>query len=82
MTATSQSSRARTNGGSLAIAKVAWKRPGAAAAYHLDAELPVFWTNTKYRMRYMNMGHGDKIYSDAKQNQLIAQALLWLGNRN
>jgi uncharacterized protein len=45
-------------------------------------DLPVVWTNTKYRMVYINMGHGDKIFSDATQNRLIAQALLWLGNRN
>ncbi|HEY2547944.1 MAG TPA: ThuA domain-containing protein [Candidatus Acidoferrum sp.] len=43
-------------------------------------DLPVVWTNTKYRMIYVNMGHGDKIFSDATQNLLIAQALLWLGN--
>jgi uncharacterized protein len=39
------------------------------------------WTNTKYRMLYMNMGHGDKIFTDATQNQLIADGLLWLGGR-
>jgi len=43
-------------------------------------DLPVVWTNTKYHMIYMNMGHGDKIFTDATQNLLIAQALLWLGN--
>ena len=43
-------------------------------------DLPVVWTNTKYRMIYMNMGHGDKIFADATQNLLIAQAFLWLGN--
>jgi type 1 glutamine amidotransferase len=44
-------------------------------------DLPVVWTNTKYRMLYMNMGHGDKIFTDATQNQLIADGLLWLGGR-
>jgi type 1 glutamine amidotransferase len=43
-------------------------------------DLPVVWTNTKYRMMYMNMGHGEKIYSDATQNMLFANAILWLGN--
>ncbi|HET8925353.1 MAG TPA: ThuA domain-containing protein [Candidatus Acidoferrum sp.] len=43
-------------------------------------DLPVVWTNTKYRMIYMNMGHGDKIFTDATQNLLIAQSLLWVGN--
>src|SRR6267378_768541 len=44
-------------------------------------DLPVVWTNTKYRMIYMNMGHGEKIYSDATQNILFANAILWLGNQ-
>jgi uncharacterized protein len=26
-----------------------------------DPDVPVVWTNTRYRMLYMNMGHGDKI---------------------
>ena len=41
---------------------------------------PVVWTNTKYRMIYMNMGHGDKIFTDATQNLLITQAFLWVGD--
>jgi type 1 glutamine amidotransferase len=44
-------------------------------------DLPVVWTNTKYRMIYMNMGHGEKIYSNATQNMLFANAILWLGNQ-
>jgi type 1 glutamine amidotransferase len=43
-------------------------------------DLPVVWTNTRYRMIYMNMGHGDKIFSDETQNLLIAQALFWLAS--
>jgi len=42
-------------------------------------DLPVVWTNTRYKMVYMNMGHGDKIFADATQNQLFENALLWLG---
>jgi len=44
-------------------------------------DLPVVWTNTKYKMIYMNMGHGDKIFSSATQNQLFENALLWLGSK-
>jgi type 1 glutamine amidotransferase len=43
-------------------------------------DLPVVWTNTKYRMIYMNMGHGEKIFSDPAQNMLFGNAVLWLGN--
>jgi type 1 glutamine amidotransferase len=44
-------------------------------------DVPVMWTNTRYRMIYMNMGHGEKIFTDPKQNQLFEDALLWLGGR-
>ncbi len=44
-------------------------------------DLPVVWTNTRYRMLYMNMGHGDKIFTSPTQNQLMENAILWLGNR-
>jgi type 1 glutamine amidotransferase len=45
-------------------------------------DIPVVWTNRKYRMIYMNMGHGDKIFADAHQNQFFEDALLWLGNKH
>ena len=45
-----------------------------------SGDLPVVWTNTKYKMVYMNMGHGEKIFGDATQNKLFANAVLWLGN--
>jgi uncharacterized protein len=45
----------------------------------LAGDCPVVWTNTKYKMLYTNMGHGGKILSDATQNQLIENAVLWLG---
>jgi hypothetical protein len=32
-------------------------------------------------MIYMNMGYGGKIYSDAIQNELFKNAILWLGNQ-
>jgi type 1 glutamine amidotransferase len=46
-----------------------------------SGDIPVVWTNTKYRMIYMNMGHGDKIFTDAHQNDLFEDALRWLGGR-
>jgi uncharacterized protein len=42
-------------------------------------DLPVVWTNTRYRMLYMNMGHGDNIFSDSVQNRLFEDAILWVG---
>ncbi len=45
-------------------------------------DLPVVWTNTRYHMVYMNMGHGDKIFTSPDQNRLFDNALLWLGRRN
>lgn len=47
-----------------------------------SGDLPVVWTNTKYRMLYLNMGHGDKIFTDSTQNQLIQQAIDWLGPKS
>jgi len=44
-----------------------------------SGDLPVVWTNTKYKMLYMNMGHGDKIFRSPIQNKLIENAILWLG---
>jgi uncharacterized protein len=53
---------------------------------------PIVWTNTKYRMIYLNMGHNDIDYenktnktlsssfSSESQNQLIMNSLLWLGS--
>jgi type 1 glutamine amidotransferase len=29
-------------------------------------------------MIYMNMGHGDKIFSDATQNKLIISGIRWI----
>jgi uncharacterized protein len=54
---------------------------------------PVVWTNKKYNMIYMNMGHNDIDYENKTnkelsftfeneiQNQLIIEGLLWLGNK-
>ncbi len=54
---------------------------------------PVVWTNTKYRMVYINMGHNDIDYenktnkelsfqfSNEIQNRFILDASLWLGQK-
>jgi uncharacterized protein len=39
----------------------------------------VMWTNTRYRMLYMNMGHGDRIFTSDIQNRLLEDAMLWAG---
>ena len=53
---------------------------------------PVVWTNKKYKMIYMNMGHNDMAYEDKTnrtlsytfgnelESKLILESLLWLGN--
>lgn len=46
-----------------------------------SGDIPVTWTNTKYRMIYTNMGHGDKIFTNPQQNLFFENALLWLGGR-
>ena len=56
-----------------------------------DGYYPVVWTNKKYHMLYLNMGHNDIDYENKTnkelsftfeneiQNQLIIDGLLWLG---
>jgi hypothetical protein len=65
--------------------------PKAHEIWH-SGDYPVVWTNKKYRMLYLNMGHNDIDYehkaneelsfqfANETQNQLIINALLWLGN--
>jgi len=43
-----------------------------------DGDIPVVWTNTKYKMLYMNMGHGDQIFESPLQNKMFENALFWL----
>jgi type 1 glutamine amidotransferase len=45
-------------------------------------DVPVVWSNTRYRMIYMNMGHGDKIFDSAEQNRLFEDALESLLNQS
>ncbi|MBV4356634.1 ThuA domain-containing protein [Pinibacter aurantiacus] len=54
---------------------------------------PIVWTNKKYKMVYMNMGHNDMDYDGGTnkelsstfgneiQNRLIINSLLWLGRK-
>jgi uncharacterized protein len=46
-----------------------------------SGDTPVVWTNARYRMLYINMGHGDKVLSDQTQNKLFEDGLLWLGGQ-
>ncbi len=41
-------------------------------------DFPVVWTNKKYRMIYLNMGHGDDEFSDATQKLLFINAFRWV----
>ncbi|MGC3943433.1 MAG: ThuA domain-containing protein [Chryseolinea sp.] len=57
-----------------------------------SGDYPVVWTNKKFRMLYMNMGHNDidyeggtnkqlsSTFGNAAQDALIINALLWLGD--
>jgi uncharacterized protein len=40
-------------------------------------DLPVVWTNTKYRMIYMNMGHGESIYSRRDTKHTVRKRDSW-----
>jgi type 1 glutamine amidotransferase len=42
-----------------------------------SGDLPVMWTNTRYRMLYTNMGHGDRIFTSETQNRLLEDAIRW-----
>ncbi len=58
-----------------------------------DGYYPVAWSNTNYRMMYINMGHNDIDYENNTgkelsftfkneiQNRLVLDALLWLGRK-
>ena len=43
-----------------------------------SGDVLVVWTNTGYRMIYMNMGHGDRIFDDPAQDRMFEDAVLWL----
>lgn len=41
-------------------------------------DFPVVWTNTRYRMVYLNIGHGDECFTDATTNLLYVNAFRWV----
>lgn len=41
-------------------------------------DFPIVWTNKKYRMAYINQGHGDESFIDATQNLLFTNAFRWV----
>jgi type 1 glutamine amidotransferase len=41
-------------------------------------DFPVVWANRKYRMVYLNMGHGDDEFTDATQKLLFINAFRWV----
>jgi len=45
-------------------------------------DFPIVWTNTRYRMVYLNMGHGDEGFIDATQNLLFVNAFRWVVSRD
>lgn len=66
--------------------------PKAHEIWH-EGDFPVAWTNRKFRMLYLNMGHNDIDYEgktnkqlsssfgNPEQDQLMINALLWLGRK-
>jgi len=47
-----------------------------------DPDVPVVWTNTTFKMLYVNMGHGDKVFTSPTQNKLFENGILWLLGKN
>ncbi|MCM1332854.1 MAG: ThuA domain-containing protein [Bacteroides sp.] len=47
-----------------------------------SGDFPIVWTNTKYRMIYLNIGHGDREFTDATQNLLMVNAFRWIASTN
>lgn len=45
----------------------------------INEDMPVVWTNTRYKMLYMNMGHGDQNFNSSIENKLYEDAVIWLG---
>lgn len=41
-------------------------------------DFPIVWTNKKYRMIYLNGGHGDECFTDATTNLLYVNAFRWV----
>lgn len=45
-------------------------------------DFPIVWTNRKYRMIYLNMGHGEEAFIDATQDLLFVNAFRWVVSRD
>lgn len=45
-------------------------------------DFPVVWTNNKYRMIYLNMGHGDESFISPAENLLFTNAFRWVVSRD
>lgn len=45
-------------------------------------DFPVVWSNMKYRMVYINMGHGEEGFAEATQNLLFVNAFRWVVSRS
>ncbi len=43
-----------------------------------DSDVPVVWTNTKFKMLYLNMGHCEDVFASPIQNRLFENGILWL----
>lgn len=43
-----------------------------------SGDFPVVWSNKKFRMVYLNFGHGDRCFSDATQNLLTLNAFRYV----
>lgn len=48
----------------------------------LRGDFPIVWSNTRYRMVYLNMGHGNRGFSDATQNLLITNAFRFVASQS
>jgi type 1 glutamine amidotransferase len=55
--------------------------PLGVKTYLSAGDTPVVWTNTRYKMLYMNFGHGNKVLSNSDQNRMITDGILWLGGQ-
>ena len=44
-----------------------------------EGDIPVVWTNQRFHMLYMNMGHGDQVFASPVQNKMFEDAIIWLG---
>ena len=53
--------------------------PLGVKSFITGGDTPVVWTNTQYRMLYINMGHSNKILSNTDQKNMIIDATLWFG---